>query len=64
MKQNVSKSITNAGVSYADLKISSGSLQGVDFECISRVGANSVEITWPDNTNDTTAFATMKWWWQ
>jgi len=58
MKQNVSKAITNAGITYADLKISSGSLQGVDFECISRAGVDSVEITWPDNTNDTTAFAT------
>ena len=58
MKKNVSKSITQAGISHADLKISSGSLQGVDFECISRTGADAVEITWPDNTNDTTAFAT------
>ena len=58
MKQNVGKAITNAGINYADLKVSSGSLQGVVYECISRAGANSVEITWPDNTNDTTAFAT------
>ncbi len=58
MKQNVGKAITQAGINYADLKISSGSLQGVDFECISRNGANSVEITWNDNSNDATAFAT------
>jgi hypothetical protein len=57
MKKNVGKSISDAGVSYADLKISSGSLQGVDYECISHAGANAVEITWADNTNDTTAFA-------
>lgn len=58
MKQNVSKSITDAGISYADLKISSGSLQGVDFNGTSASGANSVAVSWDDNTNDATAFAT------
>lgn len=58
MKQNVNKAITQAGISYADLKVSSGSLQGVDFECISNAGDDAVDITWNDNSNDTTAFAT------
>jgi hypothetical protein len=58
MKNNVGKSIIGDAVNLAALKISVGSLQEADTEMISSAGANSVDITWPNNANETTAFAT------
>jgi len=58
MKNNVGKAIVEDVVDFAALKISSGSLQEAETEMISNAGANSVDITWPNNANETTAFAT------
>jgi hypothetical protein len=57
MKENTNKSISSEGVRLADLVLSKGSLKEVIPGAISGAGENNVDITWPDNTNNTTAFA-------
>jgi hypothetical protein len=58
MKNNVGKAVVGDVINFAALKISVGSLQGAETEMISSAGANSVDVTWPNNANETTAFAT------